>query len=382
MICIRLICILIILASSISAVSGDVRIYHNYFTEGGEVSETVNLHNVDYANSVSIYQDSLFAAADSVIGDEDEIVLFKNNVLTRGEGKLFGTNIKAGAEKEFGHHLSLSAGSYVTDKTSVSYNLESGITEADYFTDGGRVHEGVIVDNVYYANQANMLSGHLSCSANANLVDGVGLLMDDILVDSREGLFGTKLMTAASEQLSLEKEFTTGSRADPSSLVSYAFEFGETNADYFNRLTDVNEYVLTDSCVYQGYIKNSVEEMQSRGHGRTTEDDSGGFVHNVEMNYNGMPCEISAALSTGEDIYGSRPDIPARYVWDSLVESDESHATSTIGAKGYNGNRDIYFAIEGKSQGLTDKIAGPTHISPIGFIGISKELYISYEITI
>jgi hypothetical protein len=100
---------------SISAASGDVRISHSYSTEGGEVDDDVHLHNVDYANSVSIYQDSLFAAADSVIGDGDELALFSNQILTRGEGRLFGVNLKAGAEEKFSHHMSLATGRHATD---------------------------------------------------------------------------------------------------------------------------------------------------------------------------------------------------------------------------------------------------------------------------
>jgi hypothetical protein len=380
-ICIRLICIIFTLALSVSAALGDVRISHSYSTEGGEVNDDVYLHNVDYANSVSIYQDSLFAAADSVLGDEDEKALFSNQIITRGEGRLFGTSLKAGAEEKFNHQMSLATGSYVQDKTSVSYNLESGIASADYFTDGGSVSEDVIVKNVNYANRANIYPQSLSCSADADLVDGIGLLMDRILVDSEDGLFGTALVMVAKEQLSLDKEFEVGRLADAKSDVSYAFEFGETNANYFNSLAEVNEFILTDSCMYQGSIKNSAEELQSKGHGKVTEDDPGMFIHNIEMNYGGLPCEIVASLSTGDESYGSKPGAPVRYIWDAHVESDEDHAKSTVSAKGYNGNRDVDFEIKGRSEGLTDKIAGPMHISPIGFIGISKELYMSYEIT-
>lgn len=384
MICIRQICILFVLALSISAASGDVRITHSYSTEGGEVNEDVSLHNVDYANSVSIYQDSLFAAADSVLGDEDEMTLFSNHILTRGAGKSFGINLQAVAEEKFNHQMSLATGNRATDKTSISYNLESGITDADYFTSGGSVSEGVIVDNVNYANQANIYPQYLSCTADADLVEDAGssgVLMDRILVDSEEGSFGTTLMTVAKDQLKLNKEFEAGHLADAQSDVSYAFELGSTEANYFNPLAEVNEFILTDSCMYQGAIENSAEELQSKGRGRVTEDDSGQFIHKIEMNYGGLPIEIAASLVTGDEVYGSRTDAPVRYIWDTLVESDENHARSTVSTKGYNGNRDVDFAIEGRSEGLTDKIAGPMHISPLGFIGISKELYMSYEIT-
>ncbi len=381
MICIRPICVLVVLILSISAASGDVRISHSYSTEGGEVDDDVHLHNVDYANSVSIYQDSLFAAADSVIGDSDEMALFSNQILTRGEGRMFGVNLKAGAEEKFNHHMSLATGRHATDTTGISYNLESGLTEAEYFTGGGSVHEGVVVKNVNYDNRANIYPQYLSCSADADLVDGVGLLMDDILVDSKDGDFGTSLIAAAKEQLSLEKEFEAGNLADAKSDVSYTFEYGAVNAEYFNPLVMVDESVLTDSCMYQGSIKNSVDELHSRGQGRITEDDFGRFNHRIAMTYDGLPCEIDASLITGDEVYGGRTDVPATYRWETLVDSDEGHAKSMVGAKGYNGNRDVDFAIEGESAGLADKIAGPMHISPLGFIGISKELYMSYEIT-
>lgn len=366
---------------SVSAALGDVRISHSYSTEGGEADDDVYLHNVNYANSVSIYQDSLFAAADSVIGDSDETALFSNQIITRGEGRLFGVALKAGAEEKFNHHMSLATGGHATDMTGISYNLESGITEAEYFTGGGSVHEGVVVDNVNYDNKASIYPQYLSCSANAGLVDGVGLLMDDILVDSKDGDFGTSLVATAKEQLSLEKGFETGNLADAKSDMSYTFEYGAADAKYFNPLAMVDESVLTDSCMYHGSIENSVDELHSKGQGKITEDDFGRFSHTIAMTYDGLPCEIDASLITGNEVYGSRTDVPATYRWETLVDSDADHAKSMVSAKGYNGNRDVDFVIEGESAGLADKIAGPMHISPLGFIGISKELYMSYEIT-
>jgi hypothetical protein len=380
-ICIRPICVLVVLILSISTVLGDVRISHSYSTEGGEVNEDVQLHNVDYANSVSILQDSLFAAADSVIGDGDEIALFGNQILTRGEGGLFGVNLKAGAEEKFNHHMSLATGRHATDKTGISYNLESGVTEAEYFTGGGSVHEGIIVDNVNYNNKASIYPQYLYCSADADLVDGIGTLMDNIRVDSGDGVFGTLLMAKANEQLSLDKGFKAGYLADAKADITYTLESGVSDAKYFNPLVKVDEAVLTDSCMYRGSIKNSVDELHSSGQGKVTEDDFGRFNHNISMTYDELPCDISASLTTGDEVYGSRTDVPALYGWETHVDIDDGHAMSMVGAKGYNGNRDMDFAIEGESIGLADKIAGPTHISPLGFIGISKELYMSYEIT-
>ncbi len=380
---IRQIYVLSVLILSVSSALGDVRISHSYSTEGGEVADDVYLHNIDYSNSVSIYQDSLFAQADSVIGDTDEKALFSNSVLTRGGGGMFGVNLKAGAEEKFSHHMSLAAGSQASDMTSISYNLADGFTVADYFTSRGSAFEGVIVDNVDYANKASIFPKYLSCSADADLVDGkgIGVLMDNILVDSSDGEFGTRLVAMAGVQLGFEKEFRTGSLVDALSNVDYTFESGIANANYFNPLTQVNENVLTDSCMYTESIKNSVEEISSNGHGRITEDDSGTFVHDVSVLYDGRPFEIAASLVTSEEEYGSRTDVPAVYRWDTAVDSDGDHAKSTVFAKGWNGNRDLDFAIEGRSAGLADKIAGPAHISPLGFIGISKELYMSYEIT-
>lgn len=380
----RIIHITLVILFSLSTALGDVRISHSYFTEGGEVTDNVYLHNVDYANSVSIYQDALFAAANSVLNDEDEIALFSNRVTTRGEGKQFGASLKAEAEDKFNHQMSLATGHYAKDKTSVSYNLESGVVGTNYFTDGGSAFEDVIVENVNYVNKATIYPQSLSCSASADLLEGagsLGSLMDAIFINSGEGEFGTTLMTHAREQLSLDKEFKVGSLTDAKSEVTYAFELGETNADYFNPLIDVKEYILTDSCMYQGSIKNSVDELQSKGRGQVTEADSGMFIHDIEMNYNGLPVGISATLTTGEEVYGSNPEAPVRYVWDTLVESNGNYAKSTVSTRGLNGNRDVDFEIRGRSEGLADKIAGPMHISPIGFIGISKELYMSYEIT-
>ncbi len=370
------------IALSVSLALGDVRISHSYSTGGGEASDDVYLHNIDYSNSASIYQDSLFAEADSVIGDTDEKTLFSNRVITRGKGSVFGINLKAGAEDKFSHHMSLSTGSHASDMTGISYNLEKGFTVADYFTSRGSVFEGVIVDNVDYANKAAIYPKYLSCSADADLVKGkgIGLLMDNILVDSNEGEFGTALVAMAGVQLGFEKEFQTGILVKDQSNIGYTFESGIADANYFNPLTQVNEFISTDSCMYKESIKNSVEVISSKGHGNITEDDYGAFTHNVSVLYDGRPFEITASLVTGDEAYGSRPEVPAVYKWDTTVESDENYVKSTVSAKGWNGNRDMDFAIEGKSIGLADKIAGPMHISPLGFIGLSKELYMSYEI--
>lgn len=380
---IRQIYVLSVLILSISSALGDVHISHSYSTEGGEVSDGVSLHNIDYSNSVSIYQDSLFAEADSVIGDTDEKALFSNRVLTRGGGGIFGVDLKAGSEEKFSHHMSLATGSHASDMTSISYNLADGFTVADYFTSKGTAFEGVIVDNVDYANEASIFPKYLSCSADADLVDGkgIGLLMDNILIDSSDGEFGTALVAMADVKLGFEKEFQTGGLVDAMANVDYTFESGIADANYFNPLTQVNEFVLTDSCMYKGSIDNSVDEISSTGHGQITEDDSGRFTHDVSVLYDGRSSEIEASLVTGEEEYGSRTDVPAIYRWDTAVKSDEDHAKSTVLAKGWNGNRDLDIVIEGKSVGLSDKIAGPVHIAPLGFIGISKELYMSYEIT-
>ncbi len=381
MIRIRLIWISFVILFFIATALGDVRISHSYSTEGGDVDDGVYLHNIDYANSVSIYQDSLFAAANSVLNDKDEVALFGNQVVTRSEGKLFGTSIRAAANDKFNHHMSVASGNYVKDKTSISYGLESGIVDSDYFTDGGSASEDVVVDNVNYVNNANIYPQYLSCSGEANLLDGAGHLMDNILVDSEGGQFGTVLMANAKEQLALNKMFETGHIADAESDVSYSFELGTANASYFNQVAEINEFILTDSCMFQGSIENNAQELKSKGTGKMTEDDYGKFLHNIEMNYDGLQSNIDASLVTGDQAYGVRPDVPVKYVWESQVESDDSHSTSIVSTKGYNGNRDVDFEIKGRSEGLADKIVGPMHISPIGFIGISKELYMSYEVT-
>lgn len=374
---------------TLSLASGDVHISHGYSTEGGDVVEEVYLHNLDYSNEVSIYQDSLFAEAASVLSDKDEESILKDHIVTQGDGKLFGVNLKAGAEDKFEHGMSLSTGNQAADKTTISYNLQSGLTQADYYTNGGVVSEDVMVDNVNYANKADIYPQSLFGSGNANLIegmdDGVGRLFDAILVDSHEGDFGTLLETHATEQLSLNKNYEAGSSVDAKSDVAYTFESGKSAARYFNPSTFVGESISTDSGTYRGLIKNAPDKLHSVGHGSFTESDPeadpGEFTHDIRTVYAGKPCEIDASLATGSEIYGSRTDAPVVYNWDTSVDSDAHHAKTTVDTKAANGNRDVGFSIEGKSIGLTDKMAGPMHISPLGFIGISKELYMSYEIT-
>ncbi len=349
------------------------------------MAEDVYLHNLDYSNKVSIYQDSLFAEAVSVLGDKDEDSILKDHIVTQGDGKLFGVNLKVGAKEKFEHGMSLSTGNQAIDKTTISYNLQSGLTQADYFTNGGVVSEDVIVDNVNYANKADIYSQSLFGSGSANLIegmdDGVGRLFDAILVDSQEGEFGTRLETRATEKLSLNKNYEAGSLVDAKSAVSYVFESGGADARYFNPSTFVGESISTDSCMYQGLIKNAPDKIHSVGNGKSTEDDPGEFTHDILTIYDGKPCMIDASLATGSEVYGSRTEVPVAYNWGASVDSDNHRAKTMVDASAVNGNRDVDFSIEGKSIGLTDKVAGPMHISPLGFIGISKELYMSYEIT-
>jgi len=367
---------------AISLAAGDIHISHTYYTEGGDASETMDIHNLDYSNQVSIYRDSLFATAEAALSDIDEKGIFSSRIITRGEGGTFGARLNAEVEKEFKYGRSLATGFMASDKTNIDYTLSEGTTNALYFTSGGSVSEDVFVKNVNYVNDARIYPHALYGNADADLLEGTGLLSDNILVDSRDGLFGTGIFTTAEKEIEVEKSFAAGDMTHPNSEVTYLFNHGVADAGYFNPRTHVEESISTDSAEYQAMIKNSVDELHSKGHGKVTEDDTSGFSHTINMLYGGKNCKIDATLSTGSEVYGSRTDLPVGYVWNTFVDSDGSSAKDMIVTQAVNGNRDIDFIISGKADGLPDKCAGPMHLSPLGFIGISKELYMSYEITI
>ncbi len=381
MVHIRLIGTFIIVLVIISVASGYVSTSNSYYTEGGGVVEEVSLSNMAYANQVSIYQDSLFADADAVLADDSKSGSFENHILTTGAGSAFGANIRAESDKQFTYHRGFATGAHADDKTALSYTLQSGQTDANYFTDGGSVKESIAVENTQYVNSAKVVPHALSGVGNADLVDGIGMIADRIIVDTNEGDFGTGFFAIAGNQLNLGKSFVAGDRTDAQTTMSYAFGSGLADVGYFNPDTGVNEAILTEASMYKGQVQNTVDELQSQGYGRATEDAPGGFMHDIQMVYDGKPCEINAALNTSVGTYGSEAYMPVVYTWSTLVDSDGNHAENAISTKAYNGNRDTNMQITGKAIGMTDKCAGPLHLSPIGFIGISKELYMSYEIT-
>ncbi len=345
------------------------------------MAEDMSLSNMSYANSVSIYRDSLFAAANAVLANESMLGSFEDHILTSGgEGNGFGVNIKAASDKQFDYRRSFAAGAQATDATSLSYALQSGQTAANYFTDGGSVFENIAAENVKYVHGAKIQPYSLSGSGDGDLVGGIGQLMDDILVNSKDGAFGTNFRGTARDRLNYEKSFKAGWQVDDKADVSYTIETGSAKVDYFNPSTLINEAVVTNACMYKGLIRNTADGLDSAGQGRATRDSPSGFFNEIMMNYDGKSTVTQANLTTGEGTYGSRTDVPVMYVWNTFVSSNEASSRDTIAITAYNGNRNIDMRIIGRAQGLTDKYAGPLYLSPFGFIGVSKELYMSYEI--
>lgn len=374
---------IIILAISVaSTVSGHVQTHNTYYTEGGVVAEDTDINNMTYANHVSIYRDSLFAEADAVLADNGTSGTFKNHILTFGEGNGFGAEIKATSDKQFDYHRSFAAGAQASEATALSYTLQSGRTKANYFTDGGNVNEDITVDNVKYVNAAKIQPYLLSGSGSGDLVEGIGVLADNILVNPyhEDTVFGTNFVGAAQVKLNYQKSFNAGFQADNQADVSYTIDTGISNANYFNPSTHIEEAVLTDACMYKSLIKNSANNIDSSGQGAVARNSPSRFIDQIGMTYEGRSSLIHANLTTGLGIYGSRTDLPVRYTWNTLVESNSNSSKDAIAIAAYNGNRNINMTIVGKAQGLTDKYAGPLYLSPFGFIGVSKELYMSYEI--
>lgn len=338
------------------------------------------LSNMSYANQVSIYRDSLFAAANAVLANESILGSFEDHILTTGEGGGFGANIKAVSDKQFDYQRSLAAGAQATDATAISYTLQSGQTAANYFTDGGTVFENIAADNVKYVHGAKVQPYSLAGAGDGDLVGGIGHLEDDILVDSKDGTFGTGFNGVAKDKLNYEKSFNAGRQVDDKADVSYTIETGLANVNYFNPSTLINEAVVTDACMYKDLIKNTADVLDSNGQGKVARDSPSGFVDEITMTYGGKSSVIDANLTTGEGKYGSRTDVPVMYTWNTFVDSNVDSSKDTIAVTAYNGNRNTDMRIVGKAQGLTDKYAGPLYLSPFGFIGVSKELYMSYEI--
>ncbi len=364
-----------------SIASGYVRTSNIYYTEGGVATEDTYASNIAYANQVSIYQDSLFSDANAILADNSQNGTFENHIQTMGEASTFGAGIHARSDKQFDYHRSFATGIQADDKTALSYTLQSGITHADYFTDKGSVQEGLSVMNTTYVDSAQIYPHVLFGSGRADLNDDVdfGALVDVILVDSKGGDFGTGFVSVARDRLNYEKNFAAGAMTNDMVDLSYTFGSGVAYAGYYNPKTLINEGIITDNSMYKGRIKDTADDVRSSGRGVVTRDAPSMFKHNIQMSYNGRSSEIDAELNTSIGKYGS--EMPVIYTWNTLVDSDGDHAVDMVTAKAYNGNRNIAMQITGKADGLTDKLAGPLYLSPVGFIGISKELYMSYEIT-
>lgn len=365
----------------VSIAAGDIRISHAYYTEGGDISEGIDLQNVDYANQVSIYQDSLFASADASLSDVGKKGIFSSRIMAHGEGSTFGSQLNAEVEKEFNYGQSLATGFRASDYITIDHSLSDGSTNARYFTNGGSVDEDVVVDSVEYVNSAKIVTNALQGSATADLLDGLGHLADNIVVRSVDGPFGTSLTTDAETTIHAEKSFCAGLGTAPKTDVTYAFEQGASTAEYYNQHASVLEWIETDSSRYQATINNAADKLRSSGQGTVTQDEYSDFTQMIQMRHSGVNCITNAWLETGYDAYGNRPDEPVQYIWNTLVNSDESTANDLIVIQAVNGNRDIDFAIEGKADGLSDNVAGPSHLTPLGYGDNPKMLYMYYEIT-
>ena len=135
---------------AVSVVSADVSISNVYYTNGCEAHEDVFLHNMDYANGVSINQAGFSASSDANISDQNENSSIKHAGYMESFHGMQGASLNIDAER-LRYSRSMSGGN--VNSLSFRYLADSGTVNAEYFTPSSTTLEDLtLVNNSYEGN--------------------------------------------------------------------------------------------------------------------------------------------------------------------------------------------------------------------------------------
>ncbi len=120
---------ILILLLIVNIVSADVRISNSYSTSGSESRENVILHNMDYSNTASIFNDNYNANSRANTANESEISNFNNIINSNSVIGASIADLQLGDSNDLGYSRSLLGGT--SQLIGFSYSLESGSEPTD-----------------------------------------------------------------------------------------------------------------------------------------------------------------------------------------------------------------------------------------------------------
>lgn len=117
---------ILILLLIVNIVSADVRISNSYSTSGSESHENVILHNMDYSNTVSIFNDNYNGNSKASTANESETSNFNDIVNSNSMVGASIAGLQSGDSHDLTYSRSLLGGS--SQLVGFSYSMETGAT--------------------------------------------------------------------------------------------------------------------------------------------------------------------------------------------------------------------------------------------------------------
>jgi len=176
--CFAVSAIVLLLYILASAAYADVSMHNAYYTEGTVCYEQIFLHNMDYSNSVSISEASIYADAEARLSDADTGRFNHRTYMSSGGGAQ-GIDMKVSG-RDLSYIRSLYGG-IGYKSADLSYKMTSGDLQAVYFTPAARVAESISLDNSRYEADVGVYNFNLFSSGYGRQVaDAAGGFKHDI----------------------------------------------------------------------------------------------------------------------------------------------------------------------------------------------------------
>lgn len=161
--CFAVSAIMLLLYILAPAAYADVSMHNAYYTEGTVCYEQIFLHNMDYSNSVSISEVSIYADAEARLSDTDT-GRFNHRTYMSSAGGAQGIDMKVSG-RDLSYTRSLYGG-IGYKSADLSYKMTSGDLQAAYFTPAARVEESIYLDNSRYEADVGVYNFNLFASGS------------------------------------------------------------------------------------------------------------------------------------------------------------------------------------------------------------------------
>lgn len=165
--------LLLILVFAASTASADVSISNSYYTSGSESHENIFLHNMDYSNSASVFNDKYNANAEASTSNQSETSEFTNTVYSDSSSGPQGFGLEARDSSDLGYSRLLVGGR--VPYTKLTYDVENlrredlpAALQINYFGP-----ESTFNDNIYNLVN-NKYTGTFQSYGSSAFVSGTG----------------------------------------------------------------------------------------------------------------------------------------------------------------------------------------------------------------